>query len=256
MNKYQTKSKVKSKLSKKDFTLGTWLTIPSTAIVDILGIVGFEWFVIDMEHSHFNNESILNLISQGHGNNLEVFVRVDENNPSTIKRVLDAGADGIIVPLVKTPEEAQNAVDATRYPPSGKRGVGLNRAQGYGAFFEEYKNWHHNLKVIPQIEHIDAVKNLDKILKVKGVDGIIVGPYDLSASMGSPGEYSKNEVKKVLDEIEKTTLRSEKSLGFHVVEPEGEIINKLVSKGYNFLAFSLDFKILIEGYQNEINKIK
>ena len=112
-------------------------------------------------------------------------VRLSVNDATLIKRVMDCGARGIVVPNVNSPEDAKRAVDATMYPPQGNRGVGLFRAQGYGCDFEKYKEWQKNSSiVIVQIEHIDGVENLESILRTEGVDGFIIGPYDLSASLG------------------------------------------------------------------------
>ena len=202
------KSELKKKLKKKELTIGSWLTIPHQAVVEILGSAGFEWLTIDMEHSPISIETIMNLIGHIQGNGMQALVRVSKNQEVPIKRVLDAGADGVIIPMIKNKKEAEKAIDFVKYPPKGKRGVGLNRAQKYGTAFQTYKKWvNKEVVVIAQIEHIDAVNNLEEILSVSEIDGIIVGPYDLSASMGYPGEYEKKEVQKALLKVDEITKR-------------------------------------------------
>src|SRR5690606_3030026 len=142
----------------------------------------------DMEHSAITTQQAEDLIRAVEAGGAPAMVRLTSNDANLIKRVMDSGATGIIVPLVRTAEDAQQAVAAMYYPPQGLRGVGLARAQKYGAGFEDYKIWLENEAVcIVQIEHIDAVRNCEAILATPGVDGYILGPYDLSASLGVAG---------------------------------------------------------------------
>jgi 2-dehydro-3-deoxyglucarate aldolase len=184
-------------------------------------------------------------------------VRVYANDPVIIKRVMDAGAYGVIIPMVITSEEAESAVNAVKYPPMGKIGVGLARAQGYGFDFEGYKNWVNNESVvIVQIEHIQAVNNLEEILTTPGVDGFIIGPYDLSASIGFPGEFEHPEYIEALNKISKVSKQLQKPAGYHVVQPITEEIFLKIDEGYKFLAFSLDTLFLGKACQNGLNDIK
>ena len=251
------KSILKSKLKNKELSIGSWLTIPHQAVIEILSTAGFEWLTIDMEHSPISIESIMNLIGHIQGNGMQALVRVSKNEEVAIKRVLDAGADGVIVPMIKNKEEAIEAVSFVKYPPLGKRGVGLNRAQKYGTAFDTYQDWvKNNAVVIAQIEHIDAVNNLEDIFSVPGIDGIIVGPYDLSASMGFPGEYDREDVKEALERIDIVAKKLNKPLGFHIVESDHSKILEKINKGYSFLAFSLDFFFLGDKARQEMNLLK
>jgi 2-dehydro-3-deoxyglucarate aldolase len=210
-----------------------------------------------MEHSPISIETIMNLIGHIQGNGMQALVRVSKNEEVAIKRVLDAGADGVIVPMIKNKEEAIEAVSFVKYPPLGKRGVGLNRAQKYGTAFDTYQDWvKNNAVVIAQIEHIDAVNNLEDIFSVPGIDGIIVGPYDLSASMGFPGEYDREDVKEALERIDIVAKKLNKPLGFHIVESDHSKILEKINKGYSFLAFSLDFFFLGDKARQEMNLLK
>jgi 2-dehydro-3-deoxyglucarate aldolase len=251
------KSPLKEKLKNRELSIGSWLTIPHQSVVEILGSAGFEWLTIDMEHSPISIETILNLIGHIQGNGMQALVRVSKNEEVAIKRVLDAGADGVIVPMIRNKEEAIEAVNYVKYPPLGKRGVGLNRAQKYGTAFKTYKEWvKDEVVVIAQIEHIDAVDNLEEIFSVSGIDGIIVGPYDLSASMGYPGEYDREDVKEALLRIDEITKKLNKPLGFHVIDSDHSKSIEKISKGYSFLAFSLDFFFLGDKARSEMKLLK
>ena len=250
-------SLLKQKLQNKEISIGSWLTIPHQAIIEIMSTAGFDWLTIDMEHSPISIETIMNLIGHIQGNGMQALVRVSKNEEVAIKRVLDAGADGVIVPMIRNKEEAIQAVSFVKYPPLGKRGVGLNRAQKYGTAFDTYQDWiKNNAVVIAQIEHIDAVNNLEEIFSVPGIDGIIVGPYDLSASMGFPGEYEREDVKKALDRIDVVAKKLNKPLGFHIVESDHSKVLEKINKGYSFLAFSLDFFFLGDKARSEMDLLK
>ena len=248
---------LKEKLASKALTVGSWITIASTEIVEILSTAGFEWLVIDLEHTSITLSEAKALIQTIQANGMEALVRVSSNNETEIKKVLDIGADGIIVPMIKSKEEIEKAVSYTQYPPKGVRGVGLNRVHKYGTAFKEYREYSKsNIVVIAQIEHIKAVENLEAILSCEGLDGTIVGPYDLSASMGFPGEYDRGDVLKALDKVEKTTLHSNKSLGFHVIESDHNYTVKKINKGYTFLAFSIDFFFLGDLARTQMELLK
>ena len=135
--------------------------------------------------------------------------------------------------------------------------MGLSRAQGYGVTFDQYKEWVDKESiVIVQIEHIDAVKNLEKILTVEGVDGFIVGPYDLSASMGRPGDLDCPEMKSVLKKIVEVSSRIQKTSGFHVVFPQPDLVKEKMNEGYRFIAYSVDFLFLGEKCRDGLRSIK
>lgn len=246
---------LKKKLLNKEQSIGSWITIPNQSVIDILAEADFDWLTVDMEHTaiDYNELQILIGFIQSHG--MAALVRVSKNEEVAIKRALDAGADGIIVPMVKNKADIQMAVDYAKYPPTGKRGVGLNRAQKYGFGFEEYKKWvDEGLVIIAQIEHIDAINNLEDIADNKHLDGMIVGPYDLSGSLGIPGEYNDPIVVKALEKLESFCAKYNKSLGFHVIDPDIEKVKKKFNEGYNFIAFSTDFLFMGRKASEEMNK--
>ena len=233
---------LKIKLPKNQLTIGSWLTIGNTATTEIMSKSGyFDWLTIDIEHSAISISQVQEMIRVIELCNVAPLVRVGQNNPYLIKRVMDAGAHGIIVPMVNSKEDAENAVAAVKYPPRGNRGVGLARAQGYGFSFEEYKTWlEKESVVIVQIEHIKAIEDLESILCVPGVDGSIIGPYDLSGSLGCPGDFNQPEMLKALQDYEGICNRLKKPKGVHVVQPDIRLYKEYRNKGYSFIAVGLD----------------
>ena len=237
-------------------SIGSWITLNNASVAEILSDAGFDWLCIDMEHSVTDYAEAQQLILTIQSKGLKAFVRVGENNTRIIKRVLDAGADGIIVPSVNSLEEAEKAVQAVKYPPEGKRGVGLARAQSYGFGFEEYKDiGTKNIKLILQIEHINAIDELDEIIALSGVDGTFIGPYDLSGSMGKPGQWDEPEVKLIIQKYELTAKKYNKLIGFHVIQPDFNLVLNKIEKGYNFIAFSLDSLFLGTIARDQMKKL-
>lgn len=248
---------LKHALRKGKQTYGTWITIPYPLIPEILAPAGFDWITVDMEHSAIGLNELLPLVISIEANDMVPLVRVGENNPNLIKRVMDVGAYGVIVPSVNSREQALAAVNAVKYPPIGTRGVGLYRAQGYGREFEAYKTWlAEESVVIVQIEHIDAVDNIDKILTTPGIDGFIIGPYDLSGSLGKPGEFDDPEVVSALNKVMEAADRYGVTAGFHSVSSDAEEARKRLEQGYKFLAFGLDTIFLGDAACSALQKLK
>ena len=155
---------LKSKLKNNELTIGSWITIGNSCVIEVMATAGFDWLCIDMEHTSIDLEMAKMLITTIHANDMKALVRVSKNEEVAIKKVMDMGADGVIVPMVKNKNDAKMAVDFVKYPPTGKRGVGLYRAQNYGIGFEKYKKWvDEESVIIAQIEHVDGINNLEEI---------------------------------------------------------------------------------------------
>ncbi len=247
---------LKEKLRKQQITVGSWITIGHPIIGEIMANMGFDWLTIDMEHSAITMSEAHQLIQMIELSGVVPLVRVGDNNHLLIKRAMDAGAHGVIVPLVNSKDNAVNAVEAIKYPPTGKRGVGLGRAQGYGFTFEQYRRWVNDESiVIVQIEHIDAINNLEEILSVDGVDGSIIGPYDLSGSLGIPGEFQDSRVLKAIEHYETTCHKLVKPAGFHIVKTDAEKANYYKKQGYSFLAVGLDTLYLGQKCKDVLDQI-
>ena len=209
-------------------SLGSWISLGHPAIAEIMASAGFDWLAIDLEHSVITIREAEELIRIIDLKGVVPIVRLSSNNSEQIKRIMDAGAHGVIVPMVNSVHEAEAAVSAVRYPPLGKRSVGLARAQGYGAKFEHYFDWQEsNTLVVVQIEHITAVENLESILSVDGVDAYIVGPYDLSGSLGIPGEFNRPEFLEAMSCIRAVSKKLGIPGGVHIVEPDLEQLNQI-----------------------------
>lgn len=244
-------------MNNNKFSLGSWISLSHPSIAEVMADAGFDWLCIDLEHSVTDYFEAQQLIMAIQSKGLKAYVRVGENNKRIIKRILDAGADGIIVPSVNSAKDAQKAVNSVKYPPVGHRGVGLARAQGYGFDFENYRDVKtKDIKLIVQIEHINAIKELDAILKIDGVDGTFIGPYDLSGSLGKPGQWDEPEVVAALKVYEKTVKKYDKWVGFHVVPPDYKLVLEKKEKGYNFIAFSFDAYFLGQTIRDQLKHLK
>lgn len=245
LNTMIQKNFLKTKLQRKEVTIGSWLQLNSPSAAEIMAQSDFDWLTVDMEHSVTSLEMMQHLIQIIENYRRIPLVRVGENDPNLIKRVMDAGAYGVIVPMVNSKEDARRAVDATKYPPWGKRGVGIARAQGYGKDFDHYVSvMNDESVVIVQIEHIDAVNNLEDIVSVEGVDGCFIGPYDLSGSLGIPGKLDHPSVLDAISRVEAVCRTANMPLGIHIVEPDASRLTGAISRGYTLIAFSADMILL------------
>jgi 2-dehydro-3-deoxyglucarate aldolase/4-hydroxy-2-oxoheptanedioate aldolase len=180
---------------------GTVVTLTTPQASEVLARVGYDWLWIDMEHGPLDLAMVQSLI-QGAGPDCASLVRVPHNDPVWLKRVLDLGPTGVIVPHVNSAEDVRAILSACWYPPRGTRSVGIGRAQGYGLELANHlASAHETLVVMPQIEHVDAVENIDAILGVEGIDCVVVGPFDLSASLGHPGELDHPAVTEAIRRV-------------------------------------------------------
>ena len=244
---------LKRAMADKRLTFGSWLSFSDTFLAEMMvRIGGFDWAVVDMEHSATSFEGQGRLIQTIDQAGAVPFVRLGANEPFMIKRALDCGAFGIIVPQVNAPDEARAAVNAAHYPPSGARGVGLFRAQNYGLGFPEYRQKSGaRTIVVAQIEHYRAVEQLDAILAVDGIDGFLIGPYDLSGSLGKPGEFEAPEVIELFDTLEQTLRDHPKPGGFHVVQSDAQQLRRRIDQGARFMAYGTEMVFLAEKLAQE-----
>ena len=243
--------------NKKEVSIGSWITLGHFSIAEIMADAGFDWLCVDIEHSVIDFYDLEVLIATIQSKGVKPFVRVGDNDDLIIKRVLDAGAEGIIIPMINSKSEAKKAIRSIKYAPEGSRGVGLARAQGYGFNFEEYAaKFNNKIQIIAQVEHINAIKNLDEILSLEELSGTIIGPYDLSASIGKPGQYNDPDVKKLLNQYENISKKFDKHMGYHVIEPNAKIVQKKIKDGYSFIALSLDTMFLGNSCRRELKELK
>ena len=248
---------LKERLRKKEVTVGSWITLGHPSVAEIMAKAGFDWLTVDMEHSAITLHQAQQLIQVIELSGVVPLVRVGEHDPNLIKRVMDAGAHGVIVPMVNSKEEAEKAVRSVKYPPKGSRGVGLARAQKYGADFEGYRKWNQKESVvIVQVEHIRAVENLEAILSVEDVDGFLIGPYDLSGSLGVPGQFDHPNVVAALKRVRDVSKKMNALSGFHVIPPDPAGVSKKIREGYRFIAYSLDILFLGDTCRKGVKEIR
>ncbi len=235
----------RQRLAGGELLLGTMLTIPAPEVAEMIAKCGFDWLFMDGEHAPL---SILDWQRQVQavGGRSASILRVPEASERDIKKALDLGVDGIIAPQVNSAEQAARVVDWCKYPPRGKRGVGLARAQGYGLDFADYmENANDRVAVIVQAEHIDAVENIERIAAVDGLDCIFIGPYDLSASMGKTGQVDDAEVVGAIDRVTAAALDNGLALGFFGVSADSVL--PWIDKGYRLICAGTDAGFVTAG---------
>lgn len=254
---YWNKNSLKNKIINNKVTFGSWISLGDFQFTEIMANAGFDWIVIDLEHTSIDFNETLQLIRIIESASCIPLVRVGANDELIIKRVLDSGAHGIIIPQINTRLDAERAVNSIYYPPFGQRGTGLSRAQGYGGKFFEYIEWaKENLICIVQIEHIDAVNNIESIMAVKGVDGFLIGPYDLSSSLNIPGKWHEKEYVNAITKVEDYMINSNKIGGIHIVQPNLQEFKRAKQKGYKFIAYASDMIFFNSVINKEIENIK
>ena len=215
-------------------------------MAEIFAKAGYEWVVIDLEHSAININQAEQLIRVIDLAGSKPFVRLSGHSASQIKRVLDAGAKGILAPMVESQAQIEGIVAACHYPPRGNRGMGLARAQGYGeanAKSEYITTTSKHIEIYAQIESVAGIANLDSIFSQE-IDGYFIGPYDLSASLGNPGIFDSDDFIDAEEQILKASQRHQVKAGYHLVEPNAKQIPILLNKGYDMIAFSVDIRML------------
>lgn len=235
------KNKVRKALLDCRPTLGSWMQIGHPVPAEILANAGFEWVCVDAEHTDIGVEGVTNIMRAMAHTKTAPVVRVSQNSTIEIRQMLDAGAQGIIVPMVNTAADAEKAVAAAKYPPQGVRGFGYCRANKHGTEFDRYvRSANDDIFVVAQVEHIDGVNNIDAILAVDGIDGVFIGPYDLSGSLNIPGQLEDPRVQDALQKVLDACRCAGKSAGLHVVAPEPDKIAAALNQGFTFLALSVD----------------
>lgn len=213
----------------------------------MITLAGFDWVMIDLEHSTLSLNDMMTAL-QVMDNKIQRFVRVPGNDGIWLKRILDSGCDGIIVPMINTADEAENVILHSRYPPAGRRGVGLARAHKYGGGFKDYvSNANNDIIIMLQIEQIEAVRNIDAILKVKGYDLIFIGPYDLSASMGLTGQIDHPEVRKAIKTVKQKC--HDAGIPYAIYGSSPEDLSKEKADGCSYFLYEVDISILSEAYR-------
>jgi 2-dehydro-3-deoxyglucarate aldolase len=240
--------RTKDKLRRGEPALGGWIMIGHPVVAEIMAGEGFDWIGVDLEHAETDLRAFYAIVRAVRGTGCDLLARLHSCDPVLAKQVLDAGAQGLIVPSVNSPQEARQASAMTRFPPTGTRGVSLCRATDFGRNFQTYVEQHNDdVLVVIMLEHIEAVKNVDAILATPGIDAALIGPYDLSASMGLAGQFGHPEVVAAQRAILDACRRRGVPAGIHVVAPDHSQVQSRIAEGYRFVGCGIDTLFLIQG---------
>ena len=249
--------KTKEKLRKGEPALGGWIMIPHPTTAELLAGEGFDWIAVDMEHTSADARAFHEIALAMKGTGVDLLARLHACDPVLAKKVLDAGGNGIIVPLVNSREEAELAVAMAKFPPVGFRGSSFCRASDFGRNFKAYFRGHNDSVIVAvMMEHFKAVENADAILSVPGIDAVFIGPYDLSASMGRAGELAHPDVVGALQKILDACKRHGVPPGLHVVSMDPDDVQRRIEQGYRFIACSTDTEFVLHGCRKILERVK
>ncbi len=229
---------LKARLRNGDLLIGVLVTIPSADVADIMSRVGFDYLWLDAEHSPADFSQIHTMV-QAAGGRSPCLVRVPENKEVWIKKALDTGCHGVVVPQVRSAEEARQAVEACLYPPAGQRSVGITRAHSYGMSFQDYVGAANDeLAIVLQVEHALGVQAIESIASVPGVDAILVGPFDLSGSLNLLGQITHPEVQGAIEKVRRACQAARVPLGIFAVDVPSA--RSWIDKGFSLIALNTD----------------
>jgi 4-hydroxy-2-oxoheptanedioate aldolase len=235
--------------------IGLWSSLSSNYTVEVIAGAGYDWILLDMEHSPNDLESLLSQLQAAAAYRTHPVVRVPWNDMVTIKRVLDAGAQSLLVPYVQNAAEAKAAVAATRYPPAGVRGVaGTTRATRFGRIKDYARRAHEEICVLVQLETKPALDEIEKVAVVEGVDGIFIGPADLHASMGYPGETASPAVLPLIEEAMRRIRKAGTAPGY--LSPVEADAKRMLDAGAQFVAVGADVGLLARGAESLLARFR
>lgn len=240
MNRLEKIRLIRQSLQGNKPSVGSWMQIPHTSVAEIMGQAGYDWVAVDMEHGAIGVHQLPDLFRALELGGTLPLARLAQGQPKDCKQALDAGAGGVIVPMVESAAQLAQVRDACRWPPAGTRGVGFSRANLFGKHFEAYVEEAQSPLLVAMIEHVRAVDNLPEILQVSGLDAILVGPYDLSASMGLTAQFDHPDFEEAMRRIHTLSRKHLIPCGVHVVMPEPAVLKQRIAEGYRFIAYSID----------------
>ena len=247
-------ARFRARLERRKPLLGTLLTLPSPEIAEVMAAAGFDWLFIDMEHGLLDFAAVQRMM-QAVSHSCPCIVRVPHNEPILIAKALDTGAAGIIVPHVNTASEARAAVRAAKYPPVGERSIGVARAQGYGGRLQAaIAHDNDDTLIVAQVEHIAAVANIREIVGVPGISAVFIGPFDLSASLGKPGEIGAPDVQEAIAAIVSASAAKPLACGIFVVD--GEAASREFGAGHSLVCATTETLLLGQAAADLVGRAK
>ncbi|HEU5434723.1 MAG TPA: aldolase/citrate lyase family protein [Thermomicrobiales bacterium] len=250
---------VRRRLAAGEPSVGTWLSLPSPEGAEYISRVGFDWLVADAEHNPIDIRTLAQMFAAMAASDTAPMVRIPWNSGENFKRVLDAGAWGVVVPMVNSRDEAEQAVAAARYAPLGSRSVGGGRhALSFGTSASDYyQHANDEVLLVLQIEHIDGVEHADEILSVPGVDACFIGPNDLAASMGLglgvPLESDQPRLVEAIRHVRETCVKHGVAPGVHCSNATG--VNQRIGEGFKFLAMASELRYLLAGLKDDLGAL-
>jgi len=244
MNRLTKIQAIRTALADNKPSVGSWMQIPHASVAEIMGQAGYDWVAVDMEHGAIGVHQLPDLFRALELGETLPLVRLAHGKPKDCKQALDAGAGGVIVPMVETAAQLRTVRDSCCWPPVGTRGVGFSRANLFGKHFDDYCQEAQFPLLVAMIEHIHAVENLEEILSVEGLDAVMIGPYDLSASMGCIAQFDQPIFIAEMERIRTRCRQANKACGVHVVMPDADVLQQRINEGYQFLAYSIDAVML------------
>jgi 2-dehydro-3-deoxyglucarate aldolase len=216
------------------------MQIPHASIAEIMGQSGYEWVAVDLEHGAISVHQLPDLFRALELGDTLPLVRLAQGSPKDCKQALDAGAGGVIVPMIENARQLKLIRDACCWPPAGNRGVGFSRANLFGKYFDAYSKEAQSPILVAMIENIEAVNDLEEILQVDGLDALLIGPYDLSASMALTAKFDHPKFIEALNKILSLSLSANIPCGIHIVNPSIDELKFRIEEGYKFIAYSID----------------
>lgn len=248
-------NKLMNKLKEGKVCFGATITMSNPVVSEIMSHIDYDWLWFETEHTVINEESVLAMLQATNGADISTVVRVPWNDKTMIKRILDTGVDGVIIPLVRSKADAEAAVRAMKYPPLGERGGGLARAQCYGLHMGEYMmEANDTVMTILMIEHIDAVNNIEEIISVPGVDTVMIGALDLSGSMGILGQMDDPRIEEAIQKVLKACLDAGVPCGTVAFDPNQA--KERIAQGFTNIAIGMDVLFLSSAAQNTLKLVK
>jgi 2-dehydro-3-deoxyglucarate aldolase len=250
MNRIEKRNAIRAKLSSGKVSIGSWIQLPNASVAEILGQAGYDWVAVDLEHGSIDISQLPDLFRALELGGTLPMVRLAQGHPKDCKLALDAGAGGVIIPMVESAAQLRMIREACCWPPAGTRGVGFSRANLYGKHFETYSEEAQAPLVVAMIENVKALEEMDEMLQVEGLDAILVGPYDLSASMNLTGKFESVEFIDAMNRIITLCNKHKIPCGVHVVQPDAAMLQQRIEEGYRFLAYSIDSVFLNASVKN------
>ena len=246
MDKFSSVLALRKKLASGSISCGTWQQIANSTISEILASEGYDWITIDLEHGSIDISQLPNLFCAIESYDVLPFVRLSKPDSNQAHRALEAGAAGIIFPMINSKLQITELINNSIWPPKGTRGVGFSRASLHGKLFSQQQRFAERPFFVAMIENFKAMENIQDIVSTPNLDAIMIGPYDLSASLGVVGEFSSRKYKDALQKIKEISIASKMPIGIHVIKPSKVEFDKAINDGYQFIAYSTDALFILE----------